>query len=61
MEYRDIIPCPIVNEDIDAFDCIITSDAVDDQAPEIAVPERFTTVPEWRRICRECPYHDKTN
>ena len=61
MEYRERLQCPIVREEIEAFDCILTSDAADGQAPEITVPDRFTAVPGWQDICRGCPYHEKLN
>jgi len=61
MEYRDRVPCPIVGGEIDAFDCILVSDAADSQAPEIIAPETFTEIDGWRDTCLRCPYHDKTN
>lgn len=59
MEYRDFVPCPIVNEQIEAIDCIVTSDAVDGMAPECIVPTRFTSQQGWKDICKTCPYYNK--
>ena len=61
MEYKDRVPCPIIDGEIDAFDCILVSDATDGQAPETVVPERFAEVKGWKDTCLRCPYHDKTN
>ena len=49
--------CPLADRRIENIDCLENCDVVDGIIIESSMPLEFKTKPEWRKICKECPYH----
>lgn len=54
----DFVICPLIDEKIEAGDCLENSSAVDRILKADSVPERFKAKPDWEEICRKCKWHD---
>lgn len=52
------ILCPLVDEQIEAIDCIENRDCVDGVIRLSSLPERFTRKEDFRNICKRCPWHN---
>jgi len=51
------VRCPLVDETIEAGDCIVTRDVADDHFDDKSLPARFKIKSDWRDICRQCEWH----
>lgn len=56
---KDSVFCPIVNINIEAIDCIVTSDCAEGMLKPSATDDRFTDIKNWREICLNCPNHEQ--
>lgn len=56
MEYS--VFCPLVDEVIDAIDCIENADVVRGIIIEDSMPQKFIQKENWREICKKCKYFD---
>ena len=47
------VKCPMIDDWIDSGDCI------SNQGPaESCIPVRFKVKPDWKAICKACPFRD---
>lgn len=53
----DFVMCPLVDEEIEAIDCIVNSGAVDRILKKDVIPEKFKKKPDWEKICEKCKWH----
>ena len=56
-----MIICPLVDEEIDSGDCLINTDIIDGFiSDESHIPDKFKVKPDFKEICKKCPYHAST-
>ena len=55
---EDTIRCPMIDEMIDASECVENVDIVDGLVIETSMPEKFKVKKDWKNICMNCKYHD---
>lgn len=53
MESEKII-CPLVDEQIEDYECIEVSDCANEIMKEEVIHSRFRTKKDWRKTCNEC-------
>jgi hypothetical protein len=49
--------CPLVNQKIEAIDCIENRDIVDGFIGEKHMPKKFKLKFDWKEICLQCKWH----
>lgn len=54
----DSVYCPLVSEDIEIIDCIVTADVVRQILKDTVMPNKFKCKENWKDICRNCKYHN---
>lgn len=57
--YLDNMICPLINELIDAGECIENQDIVDMFVKDIHLPLKYKEKENWREICKNCKYHNQ--
>lgn len=53
-----MVKCPIVNKEIDEGQCVVIVDISEDCIKETMLPNDIIKVTEWRKICKNCEYHN---
>ena len=48
----NMIYCPLVDKDVDGFDCMEYQCVKDE-----CIPEEFKQKPDWKTICESCKYY----
>lgn len=47
------VKCPLVDDFIQAIDCMENQ-----SIKEASIPARFKAKPDWKAICKACPFRD---
>lgn len=55
---EDTISCPLVDALITSADCIENADVVDGMIVEESMPDKYKTKKDWKKICKNCKYHE---
>lgn len=53
-EYPSSVKCPLINDTIEAIDCITVVDSVDGLVQDAAIGSRFRSNERWKDICQSC-------
>ena len=53
-QYPNYVMCPLINEEIEAIDCIVVSDCAEGLLKETAIKIDYTLQKEWKKICKNC-------
>ncbi len=53
----DRVLCPLVDRDINDYECIENRDCVDGVIRLSSLPERFKQKEDFLDICKNCPWH----
>lgn len=59
-EYPDKVLCPLVDEIIDAGDCVVTQDITTGLLKPTALLPEFDAKENWREICKQCKYFENS-
>lgn len=51
------IECPLVGKVIEEAECFDMSMVAEGMAPQNTVPDMVIKIPEFKRICLDCPNH----
>lgn len=57
-EGRDYVLCPLVDEHIEAIECLECRDVVDRLIMETSIPEKYKSKKNWKSLCTECKWHN---
>lgn len=57
MEDNNVL-CPLVDNSIEAIDCIENRDVVDGMIAEESLPDKYKRKSDWKEICRKCKWHN---
>lgn len=53
-----MVKCPIINKEIDEGQCVVIVDISEGCIKETMLPGNVKEVAEWRKICKDCEYHN---
>lgn len=57
MEIEYPVNCPLMEREISMDECFDIHMVVEGAAPVYTAPEKATSVPNYREVCRNCRYH----
>lgn len=52
------VNCPLVDEEIEYYECMENQDCADGILVKEALPEKYKRKKDWKKICKECQYHE---
>ena len=55
---NDNVLCPLINQQIEAADCIFVSDCVDGMIKITAMPDIYKQIDNYKDICKNCKWHN---
>jgi len=50
--------CPLIDNEINGYECMENVDVVDGLIKESSLPDRYKTKDGWKDICIQCKWHD---
>ena len=53
---EDRVRCPLIDDMIEAGDCVVYSDVANEMLKDSCIPEAFKVKEDWREICKNCKY-----
>lgn len=51
------VRCPIVNREIEQYNCFEVCQVAERMVKDAVIPEEFSSVNNFRDICNQCPNH----